>query len=112
MSIRFDMTTFACTTSAITVRGVVERPGRCVSGLGERPLADYATGTTLAGRLGREFPQETRGRRARANEAASRAHGDRPMALTPSTMLPLGSKAPAFRLPDTDGKPVALDDFK
>lgn len=34
------------------------------------------------------------------------------MALTPSTMLPLGSKAPAFRLPDTDGKTVSLDDFK
>lgn len=34
------------------------------------------------------------------------------MALTPSTMLPLGSKAPAFRLPDTDGGVVALEDFK
>lgn len=34
------------------------------------------------------------------------------MALTPSTMLPLGSKAPAFRLPDTDGKTVSLDDLK
>jgi peroxiredoxin len=34
------------------------------------------------------------------------------MALTSSTMLPLGSKAPAFRLPDTDGKLVSLDDFK
>jgi peroxiredoxin len=34
------------------------------------------------------------------------------MALTPSTMLPLGTPAPAFRLPDTTGKPVALDDFK
>jgi peroxiredoxin len=36
------------------------------------------------------------------------------MALTASTMLPLGSKAPAFRLPDTDadGKLVSLDDFK
>lgn len=33
------------------------------------------------------------------------------MALTPSTMLPLGSKAPAFRLPDTDGAMVSLDDF-
>lgn len=27
-------------------------------------------------------------------------------------MLPLGTPAPAFRLPDTTGKPVALDDFK
>ena len=34
------------------------------------------------------------------------------MALTPSTMLPLGTVAPGFRLPDTDGKTVALDDFK
>ncbi len=34
------------------------------------------------------------------------------MALTPSTMLPLGSKAPSFRLPDTDGAIVSLDDFK
>ena len=33
------------------------------------------------------------------------------MALTPSTMLPLGSKAPGFRLPDTEGKAVALEDF-
>jgi len=33
------------------------------------------------------------------------------MALTPSTMLPLGSKAPDFRLPDTEGKSLALDDF-
>lgn len=34
------------------------------------------------------------------------------MALTPSTMLPLGSPAPAFRLPDTDGRLVALEDFR
>ena len=34
------------------------------------------------------------------------------MALTPSTMLPLGSSAPHFRLPDTDGHTVALGDFK
>jgi peroxiredoxin len=34
------------------------------------------------------------------------------MALTPSTMLPLGTAAPEFRLPDTDGKVVSLDDFK
>ena len=30
------------------------------------------------------------------------------MALTPSTMAPLGMPAPDFRLPDTEGKPVAL----
>lgn len=34
------------------------------------------------------------------------------MALTPSTMLPLGSQAPDFRLPDTAGKMVALADFQ
>lgn len=34
------------------------------------------------------------------------------MAETPSTMLPLGTKAPPFRLPDPYGKWVSLDDFK
>ena len=34
------------------------------------------------------------------------------MAVTPSTMLPLGTKAPNFRLPDPEGKLVSLDDFK
>ena len=34
------------------------------------------------------------------------------MALTPSTMLPLGTTAPDFNLPDTGGKTVALADFK
>jgi peroxiredoxin len=34
------------------------------------------------------------------------------MALTSSTMLPLGTQAPNFRLPDTDGKPVGLEDFR
>ena len=35
-----------------------------------------------------------------------------PMAETPSTMLPLGTKAPPFRLPDPQGKLVSSDDFK
>jgi peroxiredoxin len=34
------------------------------------------------------------------------------MALTPSTMLPLGTTAPDFTLPDTNGKIVSLADFK
>jgi peroxiredoxin len=34
------------------------------------------------------------------------------MALTPSTMLPLGTAAPDFKLPDTNGKTVARADFK
>jgi peroxiredoxin len=33
------------------------------------------------------------------------------MALTPSTMLALGTPAPPFRLPDPAGKFVALEDF-
>jgi peroxiredoxin len=33
------------------------------------------------------------------------------VALTPSTMLPLGTPAPDFRLPDAAGRPVARDDF-
>jgi peroxiredoxin len=33
------------------------------------------------------------------------------MALTPSAMLPLGTKAPPFRLPDPAGRLVALGDF-
>src|SRR5574338_1240686 len=34
------------------------------------------------------------------------------MALTPSTMLPLGTAAPGFELPDTNGRKVSLADFK
>ncbi|CAN5907826.1 thioredoxin family protein [soil metagenome] len=34
------------------------------------------------------------------------------MALTPSTMLPLGTTAPPFQLPATDGANVSLDDFR
>ena len=33
------------------------------------------------------------------------------MVLTPSTMLPLGTQAPDFSLPDTHGKRVSLADF-
>ncbi|MCC6698949.1 MAG: thioredoxin family protein [Candidatus Hydrogenedentes bacterium] len=33
------------------------------------------------------------------------------MVLTPSTMLPLGTKAPSFSLPDTAGMQVTLEDF-
>jgi len=33
------------------------------------------------------------------------------MVLTASTMLPLGTKAPTFTLPDTDGHPISLSDF-
>jgi peroxiredoxin len=34
------------------------------------------------------------------------------MVRTESTMLPLGTQAPPFRLPDTDGTMIALDDFR
>ena len=34
------------------------------------------------------------------------------MALTPSTMLELGTPAPDFSLPDTDGETVALEHFR
>jgi peroxiredoxin len=33
------------------------------------------------------------------------------MVLANSTMMPLGTKAPAFSLPDTDGRTVSLKDF-
>lgn len=33
------------------------------------------------------------------------------MVMTPSTMLPLGTEAPAFSLPDTEGTIVSLEDF-
>lgn len=33
------------------------------------------------------------------------------MVMTRSRMLPLGTQAPAFSLPDADGKHVSLDDF-
>jgi peroxiredoxin len=34
------------------------------------------------------------------------------MSLTPSTMLPLGSQAPDFNLPDSAGNMVSISDFK
>jgi peroxiredoxin len=34
------------------------------------------------------------------------------MAVTPSTMLPLGTEAPSFSLPNVDGRTVSRDDFK
>ena len=34
------------------------------------------------------------------------------MSVTPSTMLPLGTLAPNFSLPSTDGTKVSLNDFK
>jgi peroxiredoxin len=34
------------------------------------------------------------------------------MTETPSTMLPLGTSAPNFSLPDPSGKLVSLDEFK
>ena len=34
------------------------------------------------------------------------------MVNTPSTMVPLGTPAPSFSLPDTAGKVVSLDDYK
>ena len=33
------------------------------------------------------------------------------MVLTPSTMLPLGTRLPSFSLPDIDGRTVSTDDF-
>ena len=33
------------------------------------------------------------------------------MSLTPSTMMPIGTPAPNFRLPDTEGQLVAISDF-
>jgi peroxiredoxin len=36
----------------------------------------------------------------------------RAMAATPSTMLPLGTPAPDFSLPDTNGQSVSLSDFR
>jgi peroxiredoxin len=58
-----------------------------------------------------------RGRRGAASLPKSLAKFCAPfhiphMALTSSTMLPLGTTAPDFRLPDINGKTVSLADFK
>ncbi len=45
------------------------------------------------------------------NDSTVPALEDADMALTPSTMLSLGTPAPAFELPDTSGKTVSLSDF-
>ncbi len=45
-------------------------------------------------------------------EAADHDAGDDDMARTPSTMLPLGTLAPDFRLPDVGGRAVARDDLR
>jgi peroxiredoxin len=34
------------------------------------------------------------------------------MVSTPSTMVPLGTEAPPFRLPNVDGRMVSIEDFK
>jgi peroxiredoxin len=34
------------------------------------------------------------------------------MVSVPSTMMPLGTKAPPFSLPDTEGRTVSLEDFR
>lgn len=34
------------------------------------------------------------------------------MVCTPSTMVPLGTEAPPFRLPNVDGRIVSIEDFK
>ena len=34
------------------------------------------------------------------------------MVLTPSTMLPLGTRLPSFTLPDYNGRVVSTEDFR
>src|SRR5262245_10663481 len=65
---------------------------------------------SIAARSG--YPGRSNGRgRFRPRSAGPQAE-TLSMSLTPSTMLPLGSKAPDFRLPDTDGELVALGDSR
>ncbi len=51
------------------------------------------------------------GRRGRAADVGRISLRRLHLAETPSTMLALGTKAPDFRLPDTDGGRVGLSDF-
>src|ERR1700677_4040702 len=51
------------------------------------------------------------GSRKKIDEAARKINLELGMSLTPSTMLALGTAAPDFRLPDTNGKTVCLADF-
>ena len=48
---------------------------------------------------------------SRAAYVAQNVFRQEPMARTPSTMLELGTTAPRFELPDTDGNLVSMDDF-
>jgi peroxiredoxin len=57
-----------------------------------------------------EFTEALPARNTRLDKPPPRGHHAR-MALTPS-MLPLGTTAPDFRLPDTRGQTVALADFQ
>lgn len=51
-------------------------------------------------------------RGAHPRHGSLRSRGDEDMVATPSTMMKLGTHAPDFSLPDTDGKTVSLPDFK
>ena len=64
--------------------------------------------TTLGLIDGRAAP---RGFRGAAGEGLT-PERRRAMAMTPSTMLPLGTEAPRFELPEVDGPTVSLDDFR
>src|SRR5438445_302811 len=57
------------------------------------------------------MPGRRVGRPAEADRRDSHPERSPPMALTPSTMLPLGSKAPDFALPDpSDRRTYSLDE--
>ena len=77
-----------------------------------------AAAVSRLGETGRQVPSASPSRPGRRNRRISPlAPAPNPsqiarMALTPSTMLPLGTIAPAFQLPDTNGKIVSLADFQ